>query len=236
MAATSSRSADFLRVSISVRLLPAVLAVIAGMVDLTGFLELGNIFTAHITGNLVVLAAVIVRGGPFRVAQGLAIPAFVLTVAVIWLFARTAAARNSALRQQLLVVQFALLAAVFAFSAVTHPSAEPHGIAAGVAVLIAASAMACQNALLQMTVEGSPSTAVMTGNLVGTAIYLLDALSPNLATRRSAAVRINAVLPLLLGFCLGCLASAVAVSFSSDWSWLLPTALAGLTAALRWSD
>ena len=37
--------------------LPPFLSVIAGMVDLTGFFTLGHIFTAHITGNLVVAAA-----------------------------------------------------------------------------------------------------------------------------------------------------------------------------------
>jgi Protein of unknown function (DUF1275) len=42
--------------------LPPVLSVIAGMVDLTGFFMLGNIFTAHITGNLVIASALVVRG------------------------------------------------------------------------------------------------------------------------------------------------------------------------------
>jgi hypothetical protein len=37
--------------------LPPLLSVIAGMVDLTGFFTLGNIFTAHVAGNLVVIAA-----------------------------------------------------------------------------------------------------------------------------------------------------------------------------------
>jgi uncharacterized membrane protein YoaK (UPF0700 family) len=32
--------------------LPPLLSVIAGMVDLIGFFTLGNIFTAHVTGNL----------------------------------------------------------------------------------------------------------------------------------------------------------------------------------------
>ena len=41
--------------------LPPVLSVIAGMVDLTGFFMLGNIFTAHITGNLVVASALLKR-------------------------------------------------------------------------------------------------------------------------------------------------------------------------------
>ena len=56
--------------------LPPLLSVIAGMVDLTGFFTLGNIFTAHITGNLVTASAVMVRGGPMNPAQLLAIPVF----------------------------------------------------------------------------------------------------------------------------------------------------------------
>jgi uncharacterized membrane protein YoaK (UPF0700 family) len=44
-------------------LLPAVLSTTAGAVDVIGFLALGGLFTAHITGNLVVLAAHYVTGG-----------------------------------------------------------------------------------------------------------------------------------------------------------------------------
>src|SRR5258708_29555878 len=67
--------------------LPPLLSVIAGMVDLTGFLTLGHIFTAHITGNLVVAAAAAVQGGPFNVAQALAIPVFMLALVLVWLIA-----------------------------------------------------------------------------------------------------------------------------------------------------
>ena len=44
--------------------LPPLLAVIAGMVDVIGYFSLGNLFTAHVTGNIVVIAALLVRGGP----------------------------------------------------------------------------------------------------------------------------------------------------------------------------
>src|ERR1700739_1202299 len=39
------------------KLLPFVLTTIAGCVDVIGFLGLGGLFTAHVTGNVVILAA-----------------------------------------------------------------------------------------------------------------------------------------------------------------------------------
>jgi len=221
--------------SISQQRLPALLAFIAGMVDLTGFLTLGHVFTAHITGNLVVLAAGIVRGGPINVAQALAIPTFMLMVAGVWLLARTRAARTSALTQRLLLVQFLLLAAVFGLSVITRPSTDPHGVMAAVAVLVAASAMACQNTLLHMTVAAAPSTAVMTGNLVSAVLSGLDTLSPDRTTRADARQRLGKVSPLLLGFLVGCIVAAAAVSLAADWAWSLPAGLAGLAAALHWT-
>jgi uncharacterized membrane protein YoaK (UPF0700 family) len=44
------------------RALPFVL--IAGSTDIIGFLGLNGLFTAHITGNIVVLAAHVVSGNP----------------------------------------------------------------------------------------------------------------------------------------------------------------------------
>src|SRR5258706_14720258 len=64
--------------------LPPLLSVIAGMVDLTGFFTLGHIFTAHVTGNLVMAAAAAVHGGPVNMGQALAIPVFMLALAGGW--------------------------------------------------------------------------------------------------------------------------------------------------------
>src|SRR5215831_13708883 len=130
--------------------LPTLLSVIAGMVDLISFLSLG-IFTAHITGNIVVIGALLARHGRVNVAQILAIPVFVVAVAATWLLAKASRKRGHNLMRVLLLVQFLLLACVLIFSVVTNPSAKPHGLMAGIAAMMAVSAMACQFALLRLT-------------------------------------------------------------------------------------
>ena len=148
--------------------LPPLLSVIAGMVDLIGFFTLGSIFTAHVTGNLVLAAAAAVRGGPWNLAQALAIPVFGLAVATAWLIARASSLHGAALTRLFLVIQFLLLLAVLAFSVTTVPSANPHGLMTGIAVMVAVCAMAFQYALMRLALPKVVSTAVMTGNLTNT--------------------------------------------------------------------
>jgi len=71
-----------------------LLSIIAGMVDLTGFVTLGNVFTAHITGNVVVIGAWVVRRGRINPTQILAIPVFILAVAAVWLLAKASGRRG----------------------------------------------------------------------------------------------------------------------------------------------
>ena len=54
--------------SLRARLLPTVLSITAGSVDAISFLGLGGLFTAHVTGNLVILAAHLVSGSGAPVA------------------------------------------------------------------------------------------------------------------------------------------------------------------------
>jgi len=195
--------------------------VIAGMVDLISFLSLG-IFTAHITGNIVVIGALLARHGRVNVAQILAIPVFVVAVAATWLLAKASRKRGHNLMRVLLLVQFLLLACVLIFSVVTNPSAKPHGLMAGIAAMMAVSAMACQFALLRLTLPVAPSTAVMTGNLTNAMLSLVMGDTGEL----------KASLNLLIGFFVGCVVAAAALSPLGEWAWLFPAALAGVIFAL----
>src|SRR5258708_3899044 len=106
--------------------LPPLLSVIAGMVDVTGFFTLGNIFTAHITGNLVLTAGAAIRGGPVNAAQLLAIPVFALALTAFWLVAKIADRRAMRLTRLFLLIQFFLLAAILILGVLIRPSANPH--------------------------------------------------------------------------------------------------------------
>ena len=210
--------------------LPPLLSVIAGMVDVIGYLSLGKLFTAHVTGNLVVIAALLVRGAPLNVGQVLAVPVFLVAVAAVWLIAESTGKRGPALARPLPVLQFLLLACVLVFSVVQRSESHPDSAISSIAALIAVSAMGCQFGLLRLAGPGAPSTAVMTGNLTNTVLSLLDTLSRSHSLTDGARERLKKTLKLIVGFCAGCVAGAAAVSFLGNWAWSLPVVLAGAAA------
>jgi uncharacterized membrane protein YoaK (UPF0700 family) len=128
------------------------------MVDVIGYLSLGKLFTAHV--NLVVIAALLVHGGPPNLAQVLAVPVFIVAVAAVWLIAKVGDRRGQALVGPLLSVHFLLLTCVLVLAVTYGPAARPMGLMSGVTAMIAVCAMACQFALLRLAVPGAPSTAV----------------------------------------------------------------------------
>jgi uncharacterized membrane protein YoaK (UPF0700 family) len=130
------------------------------------------------------------------------------------------------------LVQFLLLTCVLIFSIITKPSDNPHGLMAGITAMIAVSAMACQFALLRLTLPVAPSTAVMTGNLTYTVLSLLDMKSRTQPFMAGDTERLTGSVHLLIGFCGGCVVAAAAVSLLGDWAWSFPVALAGLAVAL----
>src|SRR5215475_10484784 len=185
------------------RWLPILLSVIAGMVDLIGFLTLG-IFTAHVTGNIVVVGALAARHNRINPAQILAIPVFIFAVALTWMIAKASRRRGTGLMRALLLTQFLLITCLLVFSAITKPSSDPHGLMATIAAMIAVTAMGCQFALLRLALPVAPSTAVMTGNLTNAVLGLMDLSSRSKPLMEGESGRLTSALRLLVGFFVGC--------------------------------
>src|SRR5262249_5390205 len=105
-----------------------------------------------------------------------------------------------------------------------------HGLAAGIAVMIAVSAMACQFALLRLALPGAISTAVMTGNLTNAVFSLVDLLArrpiPPVDWRR-----FQSSFRSLLRCLLGCIVATGAVSLVEDWAWSLPVLVSAAAVA-----
>jgi len=214
------------------RRLPALLSVIAGMVDVIGFLSLG-LFTAHVTGNLVVIAALVARGGPPHLSQILSVPIFIAAVAATWLIAKALRRRGRAVLRPLLLIQFLLLASVLILALTTDSATDPHGAMACVTALIAVSAMACQLSVLRLAVTGAPSTVVMTTNVTNSVLALLDTLSRTQPLTEGANERLKSTVNVIVGFFVGCVAGAAALSLLGDWAWSLPVVFAAAAVALR---
>jgi uncharacterized membrane protein YoaK (UPF0700 family) len=201
------------------------------MVDVIGFLSLG-IFTAHVTGNIVVIGALIVRHNRVNLAQILAIPVFIFAVAATWVTAKAFGKRGPSLMRPLLLIQFLLITCLLIFSVLTKPSADPHGMMATIAAMIAVTAMGCQFALLRLALPVAPSTAVMTGNLTNAVLGLVDLSSRTQPLMEGDSKRLTGALDLLIGFFIGCVLATAALMYIGDWAWSLPAVLAAVAVAL----
>jgi uncharacterized membrane protein YoaK (UPF0700 family) len=221
--------------------LPAALSATAGAVDAIGFLALGGLFTAHITGNLVILAAHYVTGGFGQVGPLLSVPVFVVVLGAMTLaFGAADKSRYPSRRRTLLLLQVVLLGGFLGVGARLGPFADADSATAVFAGMLGVSAMATQNALVRLLLPGSPSTAVLTTNITVLTIDLVT-----LACKRGkpdelarASQRASLTFPCVVGFLAGCAGGAFLEIHFQLWALALPVILASLSVPLGelWAD
>ena len=211
--------------------LPVLLSVIAGATDIIGFLGLKGLFTAHITGNLVVLAARMIAGDPAIVSVMLSVPVFMLALLLTKLIAGVIADTGRSTLAPLLLLQLLMLVAFLVLSVIAGPWKDPDAALAIVAGMFGVSAMAVQNALVQIALRNTPSTAVMTTNVTHLMLDIGTVLIGSDAERTKAKSRALQILPVVVGFGVGCGLGAMAEAAAGLWSLVLPTVLALLAFA-----
>ena len=143
--------------SLGTKLLPFVLSVIAGSVNVISFVGLGGLFTAHITGNLAILAAHHVSGSDAPLAVMLSVPVFMVVLGLTRLLVGGLEAIGFASLRPLLLLQFLLLAGFLVLCVSAGPCLNPNSAIAIVAGMLGVAAMAVQNALPQISLTGAPS-------------------------------------------------------------------------------
>jgi uncharacterized membrane protein YoaK (UPF0700 family) len=218
--------------SLGTKLLPGVLSVIAGSVDVISFLGLGGLFAAHITGNLVVLAAHIVTGRVATLASILSVPVFIAVLALTRLAAAGLERLCRPPLQPLLALQLVLIVSFLVVWGAAGTGIDPAAPTAVVAGMLGVAAMAVQNALVRLLV-GAPATAVMTTDIttfvmdIGAMLFRHD--PDGIANARSRAKRTWLA---IVGFTVGCSLGAVLEVGIGPWSLALPICFALLALAL----
>jgi uncharacterized membrane protein YoaK (UPF0700 family) len=186
-------------------LVAAALAFTAGFVDTCGFISLFGLFTAHVTGNFVMIGAAIARGGGGLLAKLLALPVFVLVVAAVRVWQRSRAPATASL---LLLLQAALLT-VFAGMGVAWPGGSPDAPLAIATGMVGVAAMAVQNAAGRGPFAGLAPTTVMTGNVTQLTIDLVDLAAGGGPTRAELVARVRRMWPTVVFFATGAIAAAL---------------------------
>jgi uncharacterized membrane protein YoaK (UPF0700 family) len=219
------------------RVLPFVLSVTAGSTDIIGFLGLNGLFTAHITGNLVVLAAHIVAGDATVMSYILSVPVFMLTLFLTRLLAGGFERTGVPTLPPLLLLQLLFLVAFLSICVAAGPWRDANAILAVIAGMFGVAAMAVQNALVQISLTITPTTAVMTTNVTHFMLDLGEVLvGRDHAQAARARARAMHTFPVIVGFATGCVLGAAFEAAAGLWSLTLPTGLALLALAMGLAD
>jgi len=215
-------------------LLPAVLSTTAGAVDVVGFLALGGLFTAHITGNVVVAAVHYLTGGFSKVGPLVALPVFVGVLGAVTVASVAIERAGYGSFRGLMVLHAGLLTGCLGLAVTFGPFADADRPMAVLVGMFAVAAMATQNAFVKLALPGAPSTAVMTTNITQLIVDLCafarrSGEPDDLARARR---RASLTLPCVVGFVAGCAAGAALEVHFGLWALVLPALLAMLAVAL----
>lgn len=210
----------------------SLLAFTAGFVDTAGFIALFGLFTAHVTGNLVLIGASMVDFRPGILGKLLALPVFVLAVAGARMFVLHREARGRDAGIGLLVGQTFFLAAFLAAGVAATPMVDadaPITILVGQCAVIA---MAVQNAATRTVFAGMAPTTVMTGNVTQVVIDLVDLVSSP-GARGTVTARLKKMAPPVLTFAFGALAGALGYAAFGFWCLAAPISSVIVILVLR---
>ncbi|RAS33162.1 YoaK family protein [Paraburkholderia bryophila] len=202
-----------------------LLSATAGYVDTLSFVSLFGLFTAHVTGNFVLIGAGVAGYGQGVFLKLMAFPAFILGVAVSSFIIRGRNPETPMRGACMLYAVQAFLLLVFCFAGINlGPRFSPESWAVVVCGMIGATAMGVQNAHSRLVARPGVPNTVMTGNVTQVILDVLDLCSPRVGADVKAAARARAtkMLPAIVAFGLGAIAGAFGYRTFGFWALLLP--------------
>ncbi|KVO25745.1 YoaK family protein [Burkholderia ubonensis] len=202
-----------------------ILAAVAGFVDTLSFVALFGLFTAHVTGNFVLIGAGIAGFGQGILMKLSVFPAFVCGVVASNLIARSLSARPAWQGARALhAVQAVLLLGFCAAGVWATPITQPDSLPALLAGIVGTFAMGVQNAHPRVIPRAGVPNTVMTGNVTQAILDVVDLLSAGTAdsVHTTARARFGKMLPAIVAFAFGAASGALGFRHAGFWALLAP--------------
>ena len=211
----------------------ALLSFNGGFVDTAGFLGLNGLFVAHVTGNFVTLGAALVFGTQGIISKLLALPEFILVIALARLAESALAQRQWPAVRIMLTVKVLFLLAFFLLALTLGPFANSDAPSALITGFTGIAAMAIQNAVQRAHFASLPPTTLMTGSTTQATLDAVDLLKglkgdESIATRQ----RLRRLLGAIGCFAAGCGTAALLYVWIGFWALAVPVVIGAATALL----
>lgn len=190
------------------RVTTSALGFISGFVDTLGFIALFKLFAAHITGNVVLIAATLIDQHYGLAMKLLSIPTFILAAIVTRTFIIRRERRRLDATAHVLLAEAVLLTAFMIAALAWSPFTDSESAAAIATGLLAAAAMGVQNTAARTFMSGLPPTTVMTGNLMQIIVDVVDVLHRH-GKLEPKYDRLSRLMPLVVAFTAGAVLGAV---------------------------
>ena len=212
----------------------ALLSFNGGFVDTAGFLGLAGLFTAHVTGNFVTLAHAMVHGSEGIVGKVLALPEFILIIALARLTGTVLRAHHFPAMQILLGVKVAFLLAFFVLAVRYGPFPDANTPMALLTGFAGIAAMAMQNAVQRVHMSSLPPSTMMTGSTVQVTLDAVDLMTgAKPETRPQVRTRFSRLALTICFFALGCAVAALMYVHVGFWCLALSVVVGLLAATIR---
>ena len=206
------------------------LAFTAGYVDTVGFITLFGLFTAHVTGNFVLIGSELAHPTDGVALKLLAFPAFIAAVAASRLLALAVERSGRPTARALLQLQIVLLAACMLCGWQARPITDPGASLVLVTGMLGAAAMGVQNASSRLAYGDLSPTTVMTGNVTQLVLAVVDLMRG--AADAASRERIGKLFWPVVAFGCGAISGALVCQHFALWALCLPLAvLSGLALA-----
>jgi uncharacterized membrane protein YoaK (UPF0700 family) len=190
---------------------PSLLTFNGGYTDTAGFLALQGLFTAHVTGNFVTLAASLILGTSGVLAKVLALPVFCVMVGVTRLFTNVVGREGRFAFNVLIGVKISFFVLAAGLALRFGPFKNGDATAAVVTGMALVAGMAIQNAVHRIFFGAAPPTTLMTGSTTQIMMDLADLAKSRLPVeaRASARARCARLLQSVVVFAVGCAGAAL---------------------------